>query len=44
MLARGEADAAICGSGGRFGHHLKRLEGILGRKRGVRRSRPSTPW
>ena len=30
MLARGEADAAICGSGGRFGHHLKRLEGILG--------------
>ncbi len=36
MLARGEADAAICGSGGRFGHHLKRLEGILGRKPGVR--------
>ncbi len=36
MLARGEADAAICGSGGRFGHHLKRLEGILGRKSGVR--------
>ena len=36
MLARGEADAAICGSGGRFGHHLKRLEGILGRRPGVR--------
>ena len=36
MLARGEADAVICGSGGRFGHHLKRLEGILGRKPGVR--------
>jgi malate dehydrogenase (oxaloacetate-decarboxylating)(NADP+) len=36
MLARGEADAAICGSGGRFGHHLKRLEGILGRREGVR--------
>ncbi|MFO1142057.1 MAG: NADP-dependent malic enzyme [Amaricoccus sp.] len=36
MLARGEADAAICGSGGRFGHHLKRLEGIVGRKPGVR--------
>lgn len=36
MLARGEADAAICGSDGRFGHHLKRLEGILGRKPGVR--------
>ena len=36
MLARGEADAAICGSGGRFGHHLKRLEGILGRQPGVR--------
>ena len=36
MLARGEADAAICGSGGRFGHHLSRLEGILGRKPGVR--------
>ena len=35
MLARGEADAAICGSGGRFGHHLKRLEGIVGRKEGV---------
>ena len=36
MLARGEADAAICGSGGRFGHHLKRLESILGRRPGVR--------
>ncbi|MFO1210767.1 MAG: NADP-dependent malic enzyme [Amaricoccus sp.] len=36
MLVRGEADAAICGSGGRFGHHLNRLEGIVGRKSGVR--------
>ncbi len=36
LLAQGEADAAICGSGGRFGHHLTRLEGIIGRKPGVR--------
>jgi malate dehydrogenase (oxaloacetate-decarboxylating)(NADP+) len=36
MLARGEADAAICGSGGRFGHHLARLEGIIGLKPGAR--------
>ena len=36
MLARGEADAAICGSGGRFGHHLQRLESILGKRPGVR--------
>ena len=35
MLARGEADAAICGSGGRFGHHLQRLESILGKRPGV---------
>ena len=39
MLARGEADAAICGSGGRFGHHLKRLESILGRSPACGRSR-----
>jgi malate dehydrogenase (oxaloacetate-decarboxylating)(NADP+) len=36
MLARGEADAAVCGSDGRFGHHLAQIEGILGRKQGVR--------
>jgi malate dehydrogenase (oxaloacetate-decarboxylating)(NADP+) len=36
MLARGEADAAICGCDGRFGHHLRRVEDILGRRPGVR--------
>ncbi|MGF1659978.1 MAG: NADP-dependent malic enzyme [Rubrimonas sp.] len=37
MLARGEVDAAICGAGGRFGHHLARLEGIVGRAEGASR-------
>ncbi|MER2508870.1 NADP-dependent malic enzyme [Amaricoccus sp.] len=36
MLERGEADAAICGANGRFGHHLTRVEGIIGRRPGVR--------
>ena len=36
LLERGDADAAICGSGGRFGHHLSRVEGIIGRKPEVR--------
>jgi malate dehydrogenase (oxaloacetate-decarboxylating)(NADP+) len=36
MLARGEADAAICGTGGRFGHHLRQVETIVGRNPGCR--------
>jgi malate dehydrogenase (oxaloacetate-decarboxylating)(NADP+) len=35
MLERGEVDAAICGTGGRFGHHLRRLKGIIGLKPGA---------
>ncbi|MDA7430605.1 NADP-dependent malic enzyme [Primorskyibacter aestuariivivens] len=35
MLARGEVDAAICGTNGRFGHHLTRLDGIVGQKSGA---------
>ncbi|WP_424990914.1 NADP-dependent malic enzyme [Fluviibacterium sp. S390] len=35
MLQRGEVDAAIVGTGGRFGHHLTRLEGIIGHADGV---------
>jgi malate dehydrogenase (oxaloacetate-decarboxylating)(NADP+) len=35
MLRRGEVDAAICGSDGRFGHHLAHLEGIIGRAEGI---------
>ncbi|MFD3191472.1 phosphate acyltransferase [Sedimentitalea sp. HM32M-2] len=30
MLERGEVGAVICGTNGRFGHHLTRLEGITG--------------
>jgi malate dehydrogenase (oxaloacetate-decarboxylating)(NADP+) len=37
MLARGEADAAIVGTGGRFGHHLTRLESIIGLREGAHR-------
>ncbi len=36
MLEQGEADAAICGANGRFGHHLARVEGIIGLRPGVR--------
>ncbi|MFT3973196.1 MAG: NADP-dependent malic enzyme [Amaricoccus sp.] len=36
MVERGEADAAICGANGRFGHHLARVEGIIGLRPGVR--------
>ncbi|HVL21003.1 MAG TPA: NADP-dependent malic enzyme [Amaricoccus sp.] len=36
MLERGEADAAICGVNGRFGHHLSRVESIIGLRPGVR--------
>ncbi|WP_424934175.1 NADP-dependent malic enzyme [Amaricoccus macauensis] len=35
MLARGEVDAAICGTGGRFAHHLTRLKGIIGLEPGA---------
>ncbi len=35
MLNRGEVDAAICGTNGRFGHHLTRLEGLIGRAEGI---------
>jgi malate dehydrogenase (oxaloacetate-decarboxylating)(NADP+) len=35
MLHRGEADAAICGTGGRFAHHLTRLKGIIGLQEGA---------
>ena len=35
MLERGEVDAAICGTGGRFAHHLTRLKGIIGLKPGA---------
>jgi malate dehydrogenase (oxaloacetate-decarboxylating)(NADP+) len=35
LLARGEVDAAICGTGGRFGHHLGLVETIVGRKPGA---------
>ncbi|MEM8572399.1 MAG: NADP-dependent malic enzyme [Pseudomonadota bacterium] len=35
MLERGEVDAAICGTGGRFAHHLTRLQGIIGLKPGA---------
>lgn len=35
MLKKGEVDAAICGTNGRFGHHLTRLEGLIGRDDGV---------
>ena len=30
MLAEGEAEAVICGLGGRFGHHLDRISSIVG--------------
>jgi len=30
-LARDEVDAVVCGTGGRFGHHLERVESIIGR-------------
>ncbi len=36
LVERGEADAAICGANGRFGHHLDRVEGIIGLRPGVR--------
>ncbi|MGB1026962.1 MAG: phosphate acyltransferase, partial [Rhodospirillaceae bacterium] len=32
LVTRGEADAAICGVGGRFGYHLERLRTIIGCK------------
>jgi malate dehydrogenase (oxaloacetate-decarboxylating)(NADP+) len=35
MLERGEVDAVICGTGGRFAHHLTRLRGIIGLKPGA---------
>jgi malate dehydrogenase (oxaloacetate-decarboxylating)(NADP+) len=35
LLDRGEVDAVICGTGGRFAHHLKRLKGIIGLKPGA---------
>lgn len=37
MLAEGEADAAICGIGGRFGHHLERISSIVGLASGASR-------
>ncbi len=36
MLARGEVDAVICGTGGRFAAHLAQVERIIGRAEGVR--------
>lgn len=35
MLRRNEVDAVICGCNGRFGHHLTRLEGIVGEAEGI---------
>ncbi|MEM8812871.1 MAG: phosphate acyltransferase, partial [Pseudomonadota bacterium] len=36
MLQQGDADAAICGANGRFAHHLRILESVIGRAEGVR--------
>jgi malate dehydrogenase (oxaloacetate-decarboxylating)(NADP+) len=36
MVESGEADAAICGVNGRFGHHLGLVEGIIGLRPGAR--------
>ncbi len=36
LLKRGEADAMICGSAGRFDRHLKYVGDIIGRREGVR--------
>jgi len=35
MLQQGDADAAICGVNGRFAHHLRILNSIIGKARGV---------
>ena len=35
MVESGEADAAICGVNGRFGHHLTRVQGIIGMRPGI---------
>jgi malate dehydrogenase (oxaloacetate-decarboxylating)(NADP+) len=35
MLRRGEVDAAICGTDGRFTHHLEMLMAIIGKAEGV---------
>jgi len=37
MLALGDADAMICGTIGRYGNHLKLVEEIVGREKGVNR-------
>ncbi len=36
LLKRGEGDALICGSAGRFDRHLKDVSDIIGRRKGVR--------
>ncbi|MFZ1110515.1 MAG: NADP-dependent malic enzyme [Rhodomicrobium sp.] len=36
LLKLGEGDALICGSAGRFDRHLKHVNDIIGRRRGVR--------
>jgi malate dehydrogenase (oxaloacetate-decarboxylating)(NADP+) len=36
LLKRGEGDAMICGSAGRFDRHLKHVGDIVGRREGVR--------
>ena len=35
LLKRGEGDAVICGSAGRFDKHLKHVGDIVGRSEGV---------
>jgi len=35
MLRQGDADAAICGVNGRFAHHLRLLNSIIGKAEGV---------
>lgn len=34
MVRRGEADAVICGTSGRYGKHLEQLEGVIGLREG----------
>ncbi|MEM1046725.1 MAG: NADP-dependent malic enzyme [Pseudomonadota bacterium] len=36
MLQQGDADAAICGVNGRFAHHLRILNSVIGKAPGVR--------
>lgn len=34
MVRRGEADAVVCGTSGRYGKHLEQLEGVIGLRDG----------